>query len=118
MPELARQAVRVLEGRTGIVRTLILEILSVSPDAAEATDWAFARGVAAVMSYVVEQMALGRLRRTHPVVALTGFIGPVLFHLLTRPLVERVLGYDVSLEDTAAQLAENWVRSMRPDPEA
>jgi AcrR family transcriptional regulator len=116
MPELARQAVRALEGRTGIVRTLILEILSISPDAAEATDWAFARGVAAVMGYVMEQMALGRLRPVHPVVALTGFIGPVLFHLLSRPLVEKKLGYDVSLADTAAQLAENWVRSMRPDP--
>jgi hypothetical protein len=51
------------------------------------------------------------------VVALTGFVGPVLFHLLSRPLVEKVLGYDVPLTDTATQLAENWVRSMRPDPE-
>jgi AcrR family transcriptional regulator len=117
MPELARQAVRVLEGRTGIVRTLILEILSFSPEAAEATDWAFTRGVAAVMGYVMQQIALGRLRPVHPVVALTGFIGPVLFHLLSRPLVERELGYDVPLTDTATQLAENWVRSMRPDPE-
>jgi AcrR family transcriptional regulator len=118
MPELARQAVRALKGRTGLVRTLILEILSISPDAAEAIDWAFGRGVAAVLGYVMEQMALGRLRPVHPVVALTGFIGPVLFHLLSRPLVEKELGYDVPLEDTAAELAENWVRSMRPDPES
>jgi hypothetical protein len=51
----------------------------------------------------------------HPVVALTAFVGPVLLHLLSRPLLERELGYDAPVEDTVTQLAENWVRSMRPD---
>jgi hypothetical protein len=36
----------------------------------------------------------------------------------SRPLVEKELGYDVPLEETAAELAENWVRSMHPDPES
>jgi TetR/AcrR family transcriptional repressor of mexJK operon len=115
MPELARQAARVLEGRTGIVRTLLFELLSSSPDSTEAADWAFLGGVLTVAGYVAEQMRLGRLRSMDPVVALTGFVGPVLLHLLGRPLLERELGYDRPIEDTVTQLAENWVRSMRAD---
>jgi AcrR family transcriptional regulator len=115
MPELARQAARVLEGRTGIVRTLLFELLSSSPDSTEAADWAFLGGVLTVTGYVAEQMRLGRLRSMDPVVALTGFVGPVLLHLLGRPLLERELGYDRPIEDTVTQLAENWVRSMRAD---
>jgi AcrR family transcriptional regulator len=115
MPELARQAARVLEDRTGIIRTILFELLSSSPDSIEAADWAFLGGVATVAGYLGEQMQLGRLRMMHPVVALTAFVGPVLLHLLSRPLLERELGYDAPVEDTVTQLAENWVRSMRPD---
>jgi len=115
MPELARQAARMLEGRTGIVRTLLFELLSVSPDSREAADWAFVGGVMTVAGYIAEQMQAGRLRMMHPVIALTGFIGPVLFHLLSRSLLERETGYDVPVEDTVTQLAAGWVRSMRPD---
>jgi AcrR family transcriptional regulator len=114
MPELARQAARSLEGRTGIVRTLLFEIFGASPDSGEATDYAMARGAGALIGYLVEQMAQGRLRPVHPVIALTSFIGPVLLHLLSRPLLDRALGYDVSVDDTVTELAENWVRSMRP----
>jgi hypothetical protein len=115
MPELARQAARMLEGRTGILRSLLFELLSVSPDAQEAADWAFVGGVMTVAGYIAEQMQAGRLRTMHPVIALTGFIGPVLFHLLSRPLLEREIGYDVPVEDTVTQLAASWVRSMMPD---
>lgn len=115
MPEIARTVARTLEGRLGIIRTLLFEVLAISPDTAEARNYAFTRGVTTVLQYVVGQMAEGRLRQMHPVVALTSFMGPVLFHLLSRPLVEQVLGFDVPLEEVAVQLAENWVRAMRPD---
>lgn len=115
MPAIARTAATALGDRPGTVRTLLLEILSVSPDAAEAIDYAFGRGVRTVIGYVVEQMAEGRLRRMHPVIAITAFIGPVLFHLLSRPLVQEALGYDLSLEETAAQLAQGWLRFMQPE---
>jgi AcrR family transcriptional regulator len=115
MPEVARTVVRTLQGRVGIVRTLLFEVLEASPDTAEATDYVFAEGVSTILGYVLEQMGEGRLRRTHPVIALTAFIGPLLFHLLTRQLVERALGFDVPLEEVAAQLAEGWVRAMQPE---
>jgi hypothetical protein len=50
----------------------------------------------------------------HPLLALQSFIGPVLFHILTRPLAERVLHIDIDGEDAVTQLAESWLLSMRP----
>ena len=46
----------------------------------------------------MKQMQTGRLRMVHPMLALQSFIGPIFFHLLTRPLVERVLGLDMDGE--------------------
>lgn len=115
MPEIARRVARTLEGRTGIVRTLLFELLSSSPDSGEAADWAFLRGVLTLAGYVGEQMERGRLRPMDPVVALTAFVGPVLLHLMARTLLERELGYNVPVEDIVTQLAENWVRSMQSE---
>jgi hypothetical protein len=36
-------------------------------------------------------MALGRVRRMHPVLALQSFIGPIFFHLMTRPVIDEVI---------------------------
>jgi len=66
---------------------------------------------------VTEQMAAGRLRRVHPLLALQSFIGPVLFHILTRRLAERVLNLDVEGEAAVTQLAEAWLRAMSPEEE-
>jgi hypothetical protein len=52
-----------------------------------------------------------------PLLALQSFVGPIFFHVLTRPLVERVLGVDIDGEQAVTELAESWLRSMRPDEE-
>jgi hypothetical protein len=48
-------------------------------------------------------MAAGRLRTIHPLLALQAFIGPVFFHLLTRPVVEDIaplpMGPAVAVEE-------------------
>ena len=62
-------------------------------------------------------MAEGRLRRVHPLLALQSFIGPILFHILTRPLAERVLQLDIEGEAAVTQLAETWLRAMRTEEE-
>ncbi len=41
-----------------------------------------------------------------------GFTGPILFHILTRPLAERMLGLDIDGEAAVTQLAETWLRAM------
>ena len=115
MPEIARSAVRTLAGRTGMVRTLLFEIFGASPDTSEATEYALTRGIGTVLGYLAEQTAEGRLRPVHPLVALVSFVGPQVFHLLGRQLAERAFGYDAPLEETATQLAEMWLRAMRPE---
>jgi len=62
-------------------------------------------------------MAAGRLRMMPPLLAMQSFVGPIFFHLLTRPLAERVIGIDISSEEAVAVLAGNWLRAMRPDEE-
>jgi AcrR family transcriptional regulator len=115
MPELARAAVRALAGREGMLRSLLFEVLSVSPESAEAAEFALGQGVGPVIVYVRDQMEAGTLRRMNPILAVQGFAGPLLFHLLTRALMERRLGVRMDPEDAATQLAEGWVRAMRPD---
>jgi hypothetical protein len=57
-------------------------------------------------------MEAGRLRRMHPLLAMQTFIGPIFFHLITRPVAERVLGMDFDGERAVVELAETWLRGM------
>jgi AcrR family transcriptional regulator len=114
MPAIAMAAAGSLRGRMGVVRAVFMEVSGHGPDTAEAVEYVFTRGLTAVMGYVMAQMAAGRLRQMHPLLALQSFIGPILFHLMTRELVEERLGLDVTLEDAVSQLATSWVRAMHP----
>jgi len=58
------------------------------------------------------QMSEGRLRQMHPMLALQSFVGPIFFHLITRPVVERVLGLDIDGEQAVTELAQMWLRAM------
>jgi hypothetical protein len=48
----------------------------------------------------------------HPLLAMQSFIGPIFFHLITRPVAERVLGMDFDGEQAVVELAETWLRAM------
>jgi AcrR family transcriptional regulator len=121
MPEIARTVFRTVSGsgtpRIGLLRALFLELSSLSPDAEEAARDLLAATLGSAGAYVMGQMAAGRLRMMHPLLALQSFIGPIFFHLLTRPLAERVLGFDIDGEQAVVVLADNWLRGMRPDVE-
>jgi AcrR family transcriptional regulator len=114
MPEIARVAARTLAHRVGVVRTLVFEATSASEDAGEATGYLAARGIGTLVGYLVEQMAAGRLRPMHPLLAAQSFAGPLLFHLITRGVAERQMGFTQPVEEVAVELAELWVRAMRP----
>jgi AcrR family transcriptional regulator len=117
VPEMARSAVRAMAGRVGIVRTLVFEVTGSSADAAEAVRYLTTRGVGTVIRYLVEQMAAGRLRAMHPLLAVQSLAGPILLHMITRGVAERELGLVLPLEEVATELAERWLRAMRPDEE-
>ena len=68
-----------------------------------------------LVMYLTGQMSSGRLRRMHPLLSLQSFVGPIFFHLMTRPAAERVLGIEIGGEDAVAELSEAWLRAMQPE---
>lgn len=118
MPEVARAVYHTIHGRgvdhTGLLRTLFFEVSGLSSDTEEAAREAIGRLVGAMVRYVTAQMGAGTLRAMHPMLALQAFIGPIFFHLMTRAAAERVLGLDVDGERAMTELAETWLRGMRP----
>ena len=119
MPEIARTVYRAFygagESRLGVLRALFFEISSLTPDTAEAAQDVIRTMVGSLAGYVMQHMQAGRLRQMHPVLALQSFVGPIFFHLMTRPLAERVLGFDIDGEQAVTLLAENWLRAMAPE---
>jgi hypothetical protein len=39
-------------------------------------------------------------------------VGPIFFHLVTKPVAKRVLGMNVDGEKAVVELAEMWLRGM------
>lgn len=119
MPEVARTVYRTIfgsgENRFGLLRSLFFEVSGLAPDTEEAAREAIGRVVGLLSMYVMSQMDAGRLRRATPFTALQAFIGPIFFHLLTRPVAQRVLGIDIDGEQAVTELAEMWLRAMRRD---
>jgi AcrR family transcriptional regulator len=119
MPEIARTVYRTVfgagESRVGLLRTLFFEISGLAPDTEEAARKVITTLVGMLVMYVGSQMSAGRLRRMAPLLALQSFIGPIFFHLMTRPVAERMLGFEMDGEQAVTELAETWLRAMRPE---
>lgn len=112
LPELARIAGKVMGQRSGIARALFFEVSSLSPDALPGADARIKQMLGALGGYLAKQMALGRLRPNHPLLAAQMLIGPILFHLLTRAEIERLGVLDVPLEAAIDELAQGALRAM------
>ena len=72
--------------------------------------------MAAVLGYLVGQMAAGSLRQMHPILAIQSFAAPIIVHVLLRPVVSEGLGLELDSEAAVREFATNWVRGMAPDP--
>ncbi|TAN32332.1 TetR/AcrR family transcriptional regulator [bacterium] len=119
MPEIARTVYRTVygggENRVGMLRALLFEVSSLTADAEESVRLVLGTILGSLGTYVMAQMESRRLRRMSPVLALQSFIGPVFFHLLTKPVIERVMTVDVDGEQAVTQLAEGWLRAMQAE---
>ena len=116
MPELAVSVWRAVSTHLGIVRPLLFEVASLGPDVRETILGEIApRVLGSLGGYLVEQMAAGRLRPIHPLLAIQAFAGPILIHILLRPVVTDGLGVELDSEAAVRGFAANWVRGMRPD---
>lgn len=116
LPELAVAVWRAVSTNLGVVRPLLFEAASLGPDVRETVLEEFApRLLGALGGYLLEQMAAARMRPMEPVLAIQSFVGPIIVHVLMRPVVREVLGMEVDSEAAVREFAANWVRGMRPD---
>ena len=116
LPELARTVYRTMYGggknRIGLLRALLFEVSGLAADTEEAAREVIVNMAGALGMYMATQMAEGRLRQMHPVLALQAFVGPIFFHLISRPVIERVVGLDIDGEQAVTELAHTWLRAM------
>ena len=113
IPEIVLTAYRTVAGRTGIVRTLLLEVTSMTPEFAQAFAETGLRAFGTFAQYLAGQMAAGRLRRMHPVLAVQSLVGGVMFHMLSAPVMSQATVDVPAGEDVALQFANIWLRGMR-----
>ena len=115
IPEVVATAYRTVAGRTGIVRTLLLEVTSMTPEVSQAFAETGLRAFGTFAQYLAGQMVAGRLRRMHPMIAVQSLVGGVMFHMLAAPVMSQVTVDVPTGEDVVLQFADVWLRGMRPE---
>jgi AcrR family transcriptional regulator len=115
MPAIGRAMAEAMEGRTGLLIRVVFELLRGDPDTAEGMRRSLARGLPDLVQYLGRQMAAGRLRRMHPVLAFQLLAGPIVAHLLTRPLAEGLIGFPTPTREVVDQIVEAWLRALAPE---
>lgn len=115
IPEIVLTAYRTVAGHTGIVRTLLLEVTSMTPEAAQAFSETGLRAFGTFAQYLAGQMAAGRLRRMHPLLAVQSLVGGVMFHMLAAPVMSQATVEVPAGEEVVLQFAQVWLRGMRPE---
>ncbi|HXG25992.1 MAG TPA: TetR/AcrR family transcriptional regulator [Candidatus Binatia bacterium] len=114
LPLIGRAIAGVAGERFGLMRAVFHEVTSGSEPAMAGIRPLFAETIGLVAAYMARQMEGGRLRRMHPILALQSVIGPLFFHVMTRPTVERVVGLDVELEAAVDRLVLAALEGLRP----
>lgn len=103
-PLIGRAVVGVAGERLGLMRAIFHEITAGSGPAIDGMRPLFVATIGALAEYISRQIAAGRIRPMHPILALQAFIGPIFFHLMTRPVVERIIGLPMDPEAAVDQL--------------
>jgi AcrR family transcriptional regulator len=107
-PLIGRAIVGVAGERLGLMRAIFHEVTSGGPAIPEMGPL-FEQTLGILTRYISGQMAVGRIRPMHPILALQAFIGPIFFHLMTRPVIERI----VPLMDPEAAVDELVADALR-----
>jgi AcrR family transcriptional regulator len=115
LPLVARAVVGVAGERLGLLRAVFLEVTSGSRTAVGGMRPVFNATLGVLAEYFARQMAAGRLRQMHPVVALQAFVGPIFFHLLTRPAVEQITDLPLTTDQAVDELVKVAIAGLMPD---
>jgi AcrR family transcriptional regulator len=113
IPRITHTFARVALPRLGIMRGVLLEALSMRPDAVRGVQPFMPEALAAVGGYMARQMAAGTIRPLHPVLAVQAVLGPIAFHLLSRPIAEEIIGFDMPIADVVDELTTSILRGLR-----
>jgi len=111
LPLIGRAIVGVAGERLGLMRAIFHEVTSGGP-AVEAMGPVFEQTLGLMTQYLAGQMAAGRVRPMHPVLALQAFVGPVFFHLMTRPTIERVVRLPMGPEGAVDELVASALEGL------
>lgn len=112
LPLIAGEIVGVAGERLGLMRAILFEATRASEDAVAGVRQPFEATIGMLAEYIAHQMDLGRVRRMHPILALQGFIGPLFFHLLTRPLLDELVGLPMTPAEAAGELVSVSVAGL------
>jgi AcrR family transcriptional regulator len=113
IPDVAQALAEALTDRSAVLLRMVFEMSKGDPDTTEGVQRSMARGLPDLIRYLSEQMAAGRLRRIHPVLALQLLAGPIVAHELTRPLAALV-GFTPSRQSVVAEVVKFWLEGMSP----
>jgi len=113
LPRIGRSIVGVAGERLGLMRAIFHEVTASGPTM-DGMGPLFAQTLGLLARYMADQMAAGRIRPMHPILALQAFVGPIFFHLMTRPIVDRVVPLDVDPEDAVDDLVAAALAGLRP----
>jgi AcrR family transcriptional regulator len=113
-PLIGRAVVGVAGERLGLMRAIFHEITAGTGPALEGMRPVFEATLGGLVEYIAGQMAAGRVRPMHPLLALQAFIGPIFFHLMTRPAVERLAPLPMDPEDAVDALVASSLAGLVP----
>jgi AcrR family transcriptional regulator len=92
LPDVAGMLVAFAERRRGLLRIFFEEVTQATPTAMAGARPVLEPALGTLAGYLAEQMAAGRLRPMHPLLALQAFVGPIYFHVMTRPVADALFG--------------------------
>ena len=70
--------------------------------------------LAMLAGYIARQMAAGRIRPMPPLLALQAFIGPIFFHLMTRPLADEIAALPLDVGEAVEALVGVTLEGLTP----
>jgi len=112
VPLLTRTFATIGARRTAIMRSVLLEASAMTPAAIEGVQPFMPDAIRSLAGYLARQMDARRVRRMHPVVAVQALVGPIFVHLLTRPIAERLVGFDLPIDDAVDQLTASILEGL------
>jgi AcrR family transcriptional regulator len=113
MPALAANLARGGPVRIGVLRSALFEMTGHGDGTEDVVDEVL-ENTRLLIRYLEEQMAAGRLRRMHPVLAMQSFMAPITLNMVSRPLAEDVGLLDVPLDEVVREFTDAWLRAMAP----